>query len=201
MRSATDILLLLLLACVGVLGGCEPSIDTTAIPDAVPPEVIPRFAPGDEVEISVFEEEDLSGEFQVQEDGSIDYPLVGRVQVKGMTQSELQSKLEELLKDGYLVNPQVRVKVMERGNLEVSVLGEVQKPGTFPFKEGLTIIQAVSDAGGTTDLANERKVRLTRKTTEGTKTFEISLKQITAGKRRNELLQPGDIVYVPESPI
>jgi polysaccharide export outer membrane protein len=171
------------------------------IPAAVPPEATPRFGPGDKFEVTVFEEEELSGEFQVQEDGSIDYPLIQRIEVSGLTQSELQKKLEELLRDGYLVNPQVRVNIVERQNLEVSVLGWVSKPGTFPYVENLTLVQAISDAGGLKELANSRKVRLTRKTGEGTETFEISLKEITKGKRRDELLQPGDIVFVPESPI
>lgn len=199
MRFATDIFLSLVLVCCALLTACETG--NGAIPDAVPPEATPRFGPGDKFEVNVFEEEELTGEFQVQEDGTIDYPLVGSIDVNGMTQSELRNKLDELLRDGYLVNPQVSVRILERQNLEVSVLGHVNKPGSFPYVENLSLVQAISDAGGLKEMANARKVRLTRRTAEGNQTFEISLKDITKGKRRDELLQPGDIVFVPESPI
>lgn len=198
MRSATDIALVVLLWACALLSACESGGE---VPDAVPPDVTPHFVPGDTFEVTVFEEEELSGEFQVQEDGSIDYPLVGRIKVSGLTQGEVQHQLEELLRDGYLVNPQVRVNVLERQNLEVSVLGEVKKPGSFPYVDKLTLVQAVSNAGGTTEMANPRKVRLTRPSPTGTKVYEVSLKDITTGKRNDIVLLPGDIVYVPESPI
>lgn len=184
-----------------MLLACEPAIDRQGLPDAVPPDVIPRFSPGDRLEIKVFEEEDLTGEFQVQEDGTIDYPLIGRVEVAGKTQSEVQRRIQELLRDGYLVDPQVHVNVVERQNLDVSVLGQVKEPGTFPYVDNLTLVQAISDAGGTTPVANPRKVRLTRRTAKGAQTFEINLREITAGRRDDIRLQAGDIVYVPESPI
>lgn len=198
MRSATDIALLLLLWACAVLAACDGGKDVL---DTAPPDVTPHFVPGDKFEVTVFEEEELSGEFQVQEDGSIDYPLVGRIKVAGLTQGALQAKLEEMLRDGYLVNPQVRVNVLERQNLEVSVFGEVKKPGTFPYVDRLTLVQAVSDAGGTTEMANPRKVTLTRSGPSGTKVYEVSLRDITRGKRDDILLLPGDIIYVPQSPI
>lgn len=198
MRSATDIALVVLVWACALLAACEAG---NRVPDAVPPGVTPHFVPGDTFEVTVFEEEELSGEFQVQEDGSIDYPLVGRVKVTGLTQGEVQRKLEELLRDGYLVNPQVRVNVLERQNLEVSVFGEVKKPGTFPYVDKLTLVQAISDAGGTTEMANPRKVSLTRQTGGKAEVYEVSLKDITRGKRDDIVLLPGDIIYVPQSPI
>lgn len=173
----------------------------TNIPDARSTAETSKLAPGDEFDVEVFDEEELSGTYQVQEDGTIDFPLLGRLAASGKTQADLATELESRLADGFLREPHVRVRILSRSNLEVSVLGQVTQPGTFPFIEKLTLVQAISDAGGMTPLANRRKVKLTRKTAEGPQTFEISLKAITEGSREDLVLQPGDIIFVPEAPI
>jgi polysaccharide export outer membrane protein len=109
--------------------------------------------------------------------------------------------LEQLFGDGYLREPHVTVVMTERENLEVSVLGEVTQPGSFPYVEKLTLVQAISNAGGLTELAQVRRVKLTRKGPQGVGTYEISLKAITDGREEDILLQPGDIVFVPLAPI
>lgn len=202
-RLAKALKLRWVLALVGVLvvlAGCfEP--DHSLIPPAQPVEITSTLVPGDAFEIRVFGEEDIGGNFQVQEDGTIDFPLLGRVEVVGKTQGEVAKLLESRLGDGYLREPQVTVVLTSRENLEVSVLGEVETPGTLPFVEQMTIVQAISNAGGVTDVAHERRVKLTRKTPEGPRTFEVSIKAITEGREPDILLQPGDIIFVPEAPI
>ena len=189
-----------LLAVLCTLAACfEP--DHSLIPPAQPVEMTSGLSSGDTFEVRVFSEPDVGGTFQVNEDGSIDFPLIGRVVVVGKTQAELAALLEERLGDGYLREPQVTVILTARENLEVSVLGEVEKPGTFPFAEKLTLVQAISDAGGLTDVAHKRRIRLTRKTPAGPQTYEVSVKAITDGREPDILLQPGDIIFVPESPI
>lgn len=183
-----------------VAGACfEP--DHGLIPPAQPVQVTGGLSSGDSFEVRVFGEPDVGGSFQVQEDGTIDFPLIGRLEVLGLTQGEIAAELEQRLADGYLRDPQVTVVLTARENLEVSVLGQVQKPGTFPYVEALTLVQALSDAGGLTEIAHTRRVRLTRKTPEGPKTFEVSIKAITDGREPDILLQPGDILFIPESPI
>jgi len=199
MRSSASALVAWL-ALVALLGlGCfEP--DHSLIPPAKPVDVTSGLNPGDTFEVRVFGEEDIGGHFQVQEDGSIVFPLIGRVAVAGTTQGQLAAMLEQQLADGYLRDPQVTVVMTARENLEVSVLGQVQKPGTFAYVEKLTLVQAVSDAGGLTEVAHKRRVKLTRRTEAGQETFEVSIKAITEGREADILLQPGDIVFVPESP-
>jgi protein involved in polysaccharide export with SLBB domain len=199
MRAWSTIVLLLVLLLAGLLGCVEP--DHSLIPPAQPVEVTSGLAIGDRFEVRVFNEQDIGGDFQVQEDGSIDFPLIGRISVTGKTQAELASLLEAKLGEGYLRDPHVTVILTSRENLEVSVLGEVARPGTFPYVEKLTLVQAISDAGGLTELAQARRVKLTRKGPHGVGTYEVSVKAITDGRAEDILLQPGDIIFVPLAPI
>ncbi len=189
-----SLLLLWIASCSGV--------DLPPIPPAEIPRVTAGFVPGDVFEVEVYDEEALGGEFQVQDDGSIDFPLVGRLELLGKTQAEVARIIEERLADGFLRNPQVKIVVTTRQNFEVSVLGQVSAPGTFPWVDRLSLIQAISNAGGLTPLAARKRIRLTRKLSEGGHaTYQVSLKAITAGEASDPLLQPGDIVFVPEMKI
>lgn len=194
--------LLALLALVLILPlGCFVEPDHSLIPPAKSVDITSGLNAGDSFEVRVFGEPDVGGSFQVQEDGSIVFPLLGRIDVLGKTQGQLAALLQDQLANGYLRDPQVTVVMTGRENLEVSVLGQVQKPGTFPYVEKLTLVQAISDAGGLTDIAHKRRVKLTRQTDQGQKTFEVSVLAITEGREPDIMLQPGDIVFVPESPI
>lgn len=175
--------------------------DHSLIPPAQPVDMTTGLASGDTFEVRVFGEDDIGGLFQVQEDGTIRFPLLGRVEVVGKTQAQLAADLEARLADGYLRAPQVTVVMTGRENLEVSVLGQVKQPGTFPYIEQLTLVQAVSDAGGLSEIAHARRVKLTRKTADGPRTFDVSLRAITEGREPDLLLQPGDIIFVPEAPL
>ena len=183
-----------------MFGGCfEP--DHSLIPAAQPVEVTSGMTAGDVFEVRVFGEDDIGGTFQVQDDGSIDFPLIGRVDVTDKTQADLAALLEQQLGDGYLRSPHVTVVLTERENLEVSVLGQVSRPGTFPYAEKMTLVQAISEAGGLNELGHARRVKLTRKGPAGVGTYEVSVKAITDGREPDLLLQPGDIIFVPLAPI
>jgi protein involved in polysaccharide export with SLBB domain len=193
-------LVALLLANLLAIGGCfEP--DHSLIPPAQPVEVTSGLTAGDVFEVRVFGQDHLGGTFQVQEDGTIVVPLLGPVDIDGKTKAEAAQLLEKLFGDGYLRDPHVTVVMTERENLEVSVLGQVQRPGTFPYAEKLTLVQAISEAGGLNDLAQSRKVKLTRKSPSGVGTYDVSVKAITEGRADDILLQPGDIIFVPMAPI
>lgn len=190
---------LLLCVLVAPLGCLEP--DHSLIPPAQPVEVTSGLTFGDVFEIRVFGEEELSGTFQVQEDGTIVVPLLGPIDVRERTQAEVAELLEQGFGDGYLRDPHVTVVMTERENLEVSVLGQVQRPGTFSYIEQLTLVQAISEAGGLNELAHSRRVKLTRKGPTGVGTYDVSVKAITEGRAADILLQPGDIIFVPLAPI
>jgi protein involved in polysaccharide export with SLBB domain len=192
--------LVALLANLLAISGCfEP--DHSLIPPAQPVEVTSGLTAGDVFEVRVFGQDHLGGTFQVQEDGTIVVPLLGPVDIDGKTKAEAAQLLEKLFGDGYLRDPHVTVVMTARENLEVSVLGQVQRPGTFPYAEKLTLVQAISEAGGLNDLAQSRKVKLTRKSPSGVGTYDVSVKAITEGRADDILLQPGDIIFVPMAPI
>jgi polysaccharide export outer membrane protein len=189
-----------LFALVVLVVGCfEP--DHSLIPPAQPVEVAAGLAVGDGFEVRVFNEPDMGGGFQVQEDGTIDFPLIGRLNVLGMTQAEVAALLETKLGEGYLRDPHVTLVLTSRENLEVTVDGEVAQPGSFPYVAKLTLVQAISNAGGLTEMAQSRRVKLTRKGPQGVGTYEVSVKAITDGRAEDILLQPGDIIFVPLAPI
>ncbi|MEM6996708.1 MAG: SLBB domain-containing protein, partial [Myxococcota bacterium] len=85
-------------------------------------------------------------------------------------------------------------------NREFTVLGQVNEPGSYPYKDGLKLLQAISIAGGMNPLAQQKRVQLTRETDNGRETFEIDVSAIIGG-REDPVLAPGDVVFVPESPI
>lgn len=159
------------------------------------------LGPGDTLDIRVFDEERFNGEYQVGEDGAIDFPMVGSLAVRGLDKDAVAQLLEDRLADGYINDPHVSVQVKQRGNREVSVLGQVNKAGSLGYRDGLTIVQAISEAGGLTEFAAPKRVKLTRRTGNGdeTITFEVSFSAIIEGKAEDLVLRPGDIVFVPET--
>ena len=168
---------------------------------APPPAARESLAPGDELEVRVFDEKRFDGAYEVHDDGTIDFPLVGSVDVAGKSAAEVGRLLEARLADGYLQRPQVTVAIKARENREVSVLGQVNEPGSFAYQDRLTLIQAVSLAGGLTQFAAPRRVKITRRVGSGdaTETLEVSLQAIIDGKAEDLSLRPGDIVFIPET--
>ena len=160
---------------------------------------------GDVLEIRVYQEPDLSGAFRVATEGSIDYPFCGRIKVAGLSSSALVDLLTGCLKNGFLKRPQVTVFLKEYNSQKVFVFGEVQKPGTFPFEPSMTIIQAITLANGFTKLAAKDSVIVTRvvvdeKTLQSDeRKVKVPVESIGEGREKNFFIQPGDIVYVPES--
>jgi len=154
---------------------------------------------GDVLEIRVYQEADLTGVFRVSTDGTIDYPFCGRVQAAGLSSGALADVLTGCLKNGYLKNPQVTVFLKEYNSKKVFVFGEVQKPGTFPFEEHMSIVQAITLAGGFGKLAAKNSVIVTRLIDGEERKFKVPVEGIAEGRDKNFALQPGDIVYIPES--
>lgn len=181
---------------------CHPG-GPPAPPDSARAAANAGLGPGDELEIRVFDEDRFDGAYQVGGDGQISFPMVGGVDVRGKTKDEVARLLEQRLADGYILHPQVSVQVKQRGNREVSVLGQVNEAGSIDYRDGLSIVQAISLAGGLSAFAAPTRVKVTRRTGVGeqTVTFEVSLPAIFNGKSEDLVLRPGDIVFVPESRI
>jgi len=154
---------------------------------------------GDVIEVKVYREPELDGIYRVNANGALEFPLIGKVTLEGKNADGVASEIRTRLADGFLKEPQVTVFVREYNSKKVHVLGQVTKTGTFPYEPRMTIIQAITNAGGFTKLAATNSVKVTRVTANGEQTYEVPAGDIGKGKAPNFELQPGDIVYVPEA--
>jgi len=157
------------------------------------------LGPGDIFEVKVYGEPDLSGIFRVSSDGFVNFPLIGKIKVDGLPAIKVEEIIISRLKDGFLKDPQVSVFIKEYNSKKIFVFGEVQKPGTFIYEDNMTIIQAITIAGGFTKLADKNKVSVTRIENNEEKRIYLPVEDIGKGKERNFFLKPGDIIFVPES--
>jgi polysaccharide export outer membrane protein len=200
MRALAALLLALLIAASACRSAAPvpdlplPSADETGSS----PSVSNTLGPGDLVEVRVFQEPDHSGIWRVSPEGTIDYPLCGKVALEGRTSSTAADSLRECL-TRYLRRPQVSVLIREYNSKKIFVFGEVQKPGTFPHDGEMTIIQAITLAGGFTKLAAKNSTNVTRIIEGQERKIRVPVEDIGVGREKNFLLQPGDIVFVPES--
>jgi polysaccharide export outer membrane protein len=184
-----------------VLAACDQGDPVPTIPPSKAGHGAELLGPGDVLDIRVGDKEELSGEYVVDDGGQIRFPWIGQVEAQGHRTTEIAKDIEARLADGWLRQPQVAVRIIDRQNREVSVLGQVGEPGSYEFKERLTLVQAISLAGGMNPLAQPRKVKLIRETAAGRQTFEIDVTAIIERGSPDLPLEPGDIVFVPESKI
>lgn len=161
-----------------------------------------RIQPADILDINVFQELDLKSTLRVAQDGNITLPLVGLIAVGGMTPGEAGQAIRAQLAKGYLINPQVTVTVMEFSKRHFTVLGEVQKPGSYdmPDQQDVTVLQAIGMAGGYTRIANPGKVTLMRKIDGLQRSFALNAKRMAAGNAESAFkVRPDDVITVAES--
>lgn len=157
---------------------------------------------GDTLQVSVYREEDLSGSFEVRDDGTIEFPLIGSVTVVNLTLREASAKISKLLEVDYLVNPSLNITLTSSSSKMVMVLGSVSKPGSYPFPNDsrLTTLGAIALAGGFTRYANPNRTKIIRTLEDGQKaTVDADLKNVLNGKAEDKVLHEGDLVMVPES--
>lgn len=148
-----------------------------------------RLAAGDVVSIRVFGEPDLSiDKVLITDAGSIPYPFMGQIDVKGRTIGEVRRAIIAGLKPDYLINPKVTISIVEYRKFYVN--GEVKLPGGFSYQPGLTVRQAIALAGGFTERAEKEKISLVREAKSGSETMEVEL---------GDLVRPGDTLTVEES--
>lgn len=146
-----------------------------------------RMGVADKVRVTVFGEEALSGDFQVGANGSIALPLIGEVRASGLTTSEIQLTIASELAAGYINDPRVSVEITSYR--PYYILGEVKKPGEYPFTNSLTVLNAVATAEGFTYRADTRRVFIKRADSSS----ELVLSLTTATR-----VLPGDTVRIGE---
>src|SRR5262249_43318124 len=142
-----------------------------------------------------------SGTYRVTENGVIRFPLIGLITVRGLTPTEVEEEIRRRLDDGYLRDPQVTVFVKEFNSKKIYIFGEVSRPGTFTYEPNMSIIQAITLAGGFTKAAWKNRTHVTRLINGQESRIEVPVEAIGEGTQKNFLLKPGDIVFVPESPL
>jgi protein involved in polysaccharide export with SLBB domain len=180
------------------LAACGPKVDNSRV-KLPPPLQSTTLGPGDVFTLEVVGEKDLPKEYQVASDGTVDFPYIHRLEVRGLEPQEIARTVREQLRDQRILSdPSVIVSVKEYNSKRVTVLGEVRKPGSFPLTTGMTLVQAISDAGGLSAIANADRVNLTRKHQAGATTVVISFDAITSGRSPDIPLQAGDQIFVNE---
>ena len=146
-----------------------------------------ELGPGDRVQINVFNQADLSGEYTLDGDGRFSMPLIGTVEANGLTPLELEALLVSRFKPDYLVNPRIFIQV---GNYRpYYLMGEVAGTGAFPYQPGLTYLTAIANAGGYTYRAKQDVVYVIRGDDPTQTEIKLSVE---------EKVQPGDIIRVAE---
>lgn len=156
-----------------------------------------RLGQEDVVEVMVFQSGDLSRTVPVRPDGRISLPLLGDVEAEGKTGSQLATELEEKLA-GYIQEPRVTVIVREVNAPRVFVIGEVARPGAYPLRGRLDVIQALALAGGLGDFASKGGILLIRKGPDGDTRYPLDYDDLLKNEEgRLPLLRPGDTLYVP----
>ena len=203
-----------------LLALCAIASALVAQEDASPAVSAPRPAAGtttspayvltntDRVRVAIYQEEDLSLIARIDSQGRINLPLVGEVSVAGLKVMEAQQAIENAYRDGrFLRNPRVTISVEEYASREVSIQGQVRSPGRYPLpiESSMTIIELVTRAGGFTDTAKGTAVKITRILPDGSKkNFEVDVDSLIKGRRsanvsdNSLILEPGDIIFVPE---
>jgi polysaccharide export outer membrane protein len=188
-----------------ILAGLVALILLARLGGAAPAEGY-RIGPGDILKITVYGHEDLTRSAVVAADGQMPFPLIGDVRASGLTPTELEASLRQLLGKDYLVDPQVSVMVQEYRSQKIFVLGDAEKPGTYPLTGRATLLDALSQAGGPSKTAGRQVVvvRFPKSDapvtpgTAGSTTIRVNLKKLLDGDAsENLVLESGDTVYVP----
>jgi polysaccharide biosynthesis/export protein len=152
----------------------------------------------DVLDVNVWKEQELTRTLQVRPDGKISMPLLNDIQAAGLTPTQLAQAITEKLKK-YLTSPQVTVMVTQINSQRVYVTGEVTRPGAYPVLPGMTILQAITSAGGLTPFANTKKIFLMRIENGVQAKYPFSYKEVLDGRRAEENLKvrAGDTIVVP----
>jgi polysaccharide export outer membrane protein len=153
----------------------------------------------DMLDIDVWKEKEISRAIPVRPDGKISLPLIGEIQASGMTPLQLQVDIAQRLKN-FLANPEVTVIVTDPRSHHFNIVGQVAKPGAYPLSQSMSVLDAISAAGGFRDFAKETKIYVLRTMPDGSQVrLPFNYKEAIKGKKpeKNVVLKPGDTIVVP----
>ena len=173
---------------------------TLAVAGLAGAQAIPDYhlQPGDEIEVSVWGEEELQRVVLIRPDGKFAFPLAGEINAGGRTASEIQAELTEKLL-AYIPEAVVTVSVTGIQGNQIYVIGQVQRPGSFVMNPTINVLQALSLAGGTTPFAALNNIIVIRGSGANQRVFRFAYNDITRGRKldQNIQLESGDVVIVP----
>ena len=183
---------LIILAIVAMTAGATASDAAEGTAPSVAERTVPvqdifTLGSGDQVRVTVYGERDLSGTFEISGQGKIAYPLMGEVPAGGKTVHELEKVIVTRLADGYLRKPKVSIEVASYRPFYI--IGEVKRPGSYAYVEGMKVVNAVALGGGYTYRAREDRFFVRR-------VGDPKEKEVEA--KPDDLIYPGDVVRVPE---
>jgi polysaccharide biosynthesis/export protein len=195
LRSLTLFVVLLVAGCAAGPATLEPTKPVAA----EAPRTVYVIGPGDHLQVSVYGQPELSKEYAVTAEGELSMPLAGQIHAAGLSVVQLEDTLRARLAE-YIKNPQVTVAV-QQGQQRFSVLGQVQRPGTYVLDKRTTVLQAVSIAGGLTEKAAPNRTRVIRSGGGREVAIDVPLGDLMDGSEQTHdiILQPDDKVVVPES--
>jgi len=147
----------------------------------------PRLQAGEKIRVTVYGETSLSGDYQIDPSGFVSVPLAGAVKAAGLSLSELEQDLITNFRSQYLRNPQVTVSVIEYRPFYI--IGEIQKPGAYPYSSGLNIMRAIAIAGGTTHRASKSTIEIQHADEKEMREYSLAA---------SAPLLPGDVIRIPQ---
>ena len=192
----------------------QPSVSTSTLPPPVVPTPLANssvsapagyiLTPNDQVAVEVFGEDDLRTNGRLNGEGNLSVPLLGSIRLAGLTLTQAASKLTELYSRDYLVSPKVNVMLIGYAKRRFSVLGQVNRPGSYEMPDGspggIDLLEAIAMAGGYTRIAAPERVSVRRHPATGSdQFFKVNAKRFTKGSGGSFLVEPGDTVTVGES--
>jgi len=217
--------------CIGcalilILAGCGPNLPPLPPPDmsvafpenpaspSEPENEVYTLGPEDVLQITVYEHDDLSREVAIAPDGAFAFPLIGKVEAKGLTTAQVEQYMKAELGRDFLVNPQISVTVTKHRNRHVYVLGAVKTPGVYELKHNATLLEVISEAGGVTEEAGWM-ARLVRASSTNSNNaagtppsldqvskrpgIQVDLERLFAGEFRKPIpIHNGDTIHVPK---
>jgi len=156
------------------------------------------IGPMDVLEIQVWKERDFTRKVLVRPDGKITYPLIGDIHASGMNTMGLKALLTEKL-ENFLSEPEVTVIVLESRSKNFYIIGKINRPGNYPLKPDMTVLQAISVAGGLGEWADRDNIRIIRKSGDKEKVIPFDYDEVILGKNleQNIMLKPNDTIIVP----
>lgn len=189
--------LLLLTTSPAARAGERPEVQDVARARMPSPEDF-QLGPGDRVAVRVWRQDDLTMDLTIAPDGTISFPLVGRLEVAGLNHAQLTERLTAAIST-YYADPQVTVNILEVQNQKVFVVGEVTNPAVLELTHPMTVMEAITLAGGINSYARTRNVLLVRGGGEEPQLYTVDVHAILAEGRmdQNVVLQRGDVLFVP----